>query len=465
MITITEVSKRKYEIHRDDVLLIEMELVFSPVSNKFHKIVDFIQDASKQLGDEFDDFFEKYVVDYKESKFDASVLLKSIPKMKKLCDKYLEKLNINFNNYVNIEKKSKNSIFFDAEELEKMIKASTYLKFYFVICQDLNMKPPIKFHKQIYNDLLSDLSNCEIIYKLFKLVSSKTYRYNISDKAMWDFLKLVHCKTTDMHVNTIFNFLMNNILVTCNADSNPIPYFSSVIDESIRWILNGVYKDSVVYSDTINTEDIHTISGKDNLLSYCYNDTIGKLVADASNYLEELGITDISNFNSIVSQLKEPSLLSNYIVFPILSKVFNIPYRYFRPIPTEHAYMLNLLTLHYLPDTLKNELQTLIKLLLYYNEEKPILKTTYKIKNYSEYFSTYKEFLGFKNLIFAYDFYSELIGKLARNKYIGFITGKQIMNFPLAKLEQNMIKFYNMYFSGDLDESFSQMREQMEKHM
>jgi hypothetical protein len=327
------------------------------------------------------------------------------------------------------------------------------------------MKLPVKFHKEVYTILIEPIAGCDIVFKLYKLVSSKTHRYNISDKTMWDYIRLIHCQTTDMHVNSIFNFLMNNILVTCQTTSNPIPYFSSVIDQSIKWLLRGVYKDSVIYSDTVQTEDIHTISGKDNLLSYCYNDTIAKLVTIASDYLEEVGITDIPAFTDKITKLQETSLIAFYITYPILSKILDIPYRYFRPIPTEHSYLLNILTYHYLPDDLKEEFSTLTKLLLHYNEEKRIVKTTYKIKNLQIFFKTFKTFLTFKNQEFPAEFLSEVIGKIARNKYVDFTTERPIINFPLAKLESDLITFYNRYFSGQLDETFVKMLDEIEKNI
>jgi len=465
MITIRETQKRKYDIKSDDTILKSISLISSTITNKFGIIAGFVEGMSKLLGKEFDDWFVEYITTYIDSGYDSKILLDRIDELKKHCDDYLEKVDINFNNYINREKVSKNSIFFDAEELENLIKASSYLKLYFAISQDIEMRPPLNTHKEIYNILIEKISGCEIVFKLFKLVSSKTYRYNISDKAMWDYIKLIHCKTTDMHVNLIFNFLMNNILVTCQTESNPIPYFSSVIDQSIKWILRGVYKETIIYSDTISTEDIHTISGKDNLLSYCYNDTIGKLLIDAGNYLEEVGIEDITKFNETIGKLKEPSLIAHYITYPILSKVFNIPYRYFRPIAVEHSYLLNILTLHYMPDELKEQMETVMKLMLHYNIEKPIVKTTYKVKDTDTYFKTFKKFLTFKSKVFPYDVFSDFIGKIARNTYVEFTTGNEIANFPLTKLESDMIRFYNNYFSNELDDVFSEMKKTMEKNL
>ena len=465
MIKIKETSKRKYSITSGGKEFADLDLVFSPVTNKFNKIVEFTEDASKKLGKKFDTWFEDFLLEYKTANYDYAVVKKHIPNLMKFCDQYLVKCNINFNNYVNISKVSKTSIFFDAEELEKLIKVSNYLKLYFIVHQDGRMKLPVKFHKEVYNILIGSLSDCDIVFKLFKLVSSKTHRYNITDKTMWDYIKLIHCETTDMQVMSIFNFLMNNILVTCDTQSNPIPYFSSVIDQSIKWILRGVYKESVIYSDTINTEDIHTISGKDNLMSYCYNDTIGKLVNLASDFLEEVEVTDVAAFSEVTTRLQETSLISLYVTYPILSRVLEIPYRYFRPIPVEHSYLLNILTHHYLPEAVKKKYPLITKLLLHYNKDKKIVKTTYRIKNLPIFFKTFENFMTLKNKPFACDLLSSVIGKISRNSYISFASEKQIANFPLSKLETDLITFYNSFFGGKLDSMFTSMLEEIERDM
>ncbi len=463
MINIKQNQKRNYTIFNDDKKIVDIELLFSPVSNKFNKIIETIEDISNKLGTEFDVFFSNYILEYIDNDKDTSFLLNKIDDLKNIADKYIDSLNIQFTNYVNREKSSKNSIFFDEEEIEKLIKCSTYLKLYFVICQDSELKTPINCHKEIYNTLIKDIST-EITFKLYRLVSGKTYKYNMSDKTMWDFLRLVHCKPTDMHVTAIFNLLMNNILVTCDTISNPIPYFNSVIDESIKWILNGVYKESVIYSDTINTEDIHTISGKDNLLSMSYNDTIGKLVLIASKHLEHVGIEDINLFNDIVSNLKNHSLIAHYITYPIISKIFNIPYRYFKPVQIEHSYMLNILLYHYLPSDFKNEMSLLCKLLLHYNTDKAVIKTTYKIKDTEYFFNTFQKFMTFKNYMYAYDFYSEIIGKLIRNKYNDFVNNKEYATLQNHKLEVDVINFYNNYFNDNYTDMFDSMKIEIEKH-
>jgi len=468
----TDAEKRKYKIHNvvttedgteTKTLVTSLDLVFSPITNKFPKLMEFLEDASDKLGPEFDQWFITMVADYKSTNYDYLVIKRNIPLLKNWCDQYLVKLNINFENYINRSKISKNSIFFDAEEIEKIIKASNYLKIYFIIAQDVEMKLVNKFHKETYNELIKDINNNNIIYKLFKIVSSKTYEYNYTDKYMWDYIKTIYCKTTDMHVFSIFNFLMNNILVTCSATNNPIPYLISVIDESIKWILKNIYKDAIIYSDTISTQDVYTIQGKDNLSSYAHNDTAGKLLIISYNQLETIGIDNIESFKSVLNGLKEISLFSNYITYPILSKVLDIPYRHFLTLSVSNSYLLNILLFSILPDEFKKKYPVMSKMLLYYNKQKPILKTTYKVKNIDVFTETIGTFLSFKNVNTPYDFYSNIVGKISRNTYSSFTSDQEIMNFPLAKLETDIVKFYNDYFDNRLDPLFDELRAKIDR--
>jgi len=466
MLKFEETGKRKYNINRivgEEVQLVTtLDLMFSPITNKFFRLTEFVEDCSLKLGEEFDTWFCTLITTYQNKKYDYSVIRDSIPQLKDYCDRYLELVGINFEDYINRSKQSKNSIFFDAHEIKKIIQASNYLKIYLVIGSDAKMKLSNKFHKETYNKLIKDVNDNNTIYKLFKIVSSKTYEYNYTDKYMWDYIKTIYCKTTDMHVFSIFNFIMNNILVTCSTQSNPIPYLISVIDESIKWILKNIYKDAIIYSETISTQDVYTIQGKDNLSSYAHNDTIGKLLIISYNQLENIGVEKIESFKNTIGALKEISLFANYITYPILSKVLDIPYRHFLTLSVSNAYLLNLLTHYLLPEDFKTKYPVLSRMLLYYNKQKPILKTTYKVKNIDVFTETLGTFLTFKNNIAPYDFYSSVIGKLSRNTYSSFVNEQEIVNFPLAKLEVDIIKFYNDYFDNRLDPLFDGLREKMD---
>lgn len=471
MIKFKETGKREYQIFNmipngetmQENLICKLDLQFSPISNKFFRLTEFVEDCSDKLGSEFDNWFVKLIGDYKASNYDYLIIKNNIPMLKEMCNKYLDKMNINFENYINRSKASKNSIFFDASEIKKMIQVSNYLKIYFIIASDVEMKLVNKFHKETYNKLIEEINTNSIVYKLFKIVSSKTYEYQYSDRHMWEYIKTIYCKTTDMHVFSIFNFLMNNILVTCNTTSNPVPYIISVTDESIKWILKNIYKDSIIYSDSVSSQDVYTIQGKDNLSSYSHNDTIGKLLVISYNELDKIGIDNIEKFKTNINSLKEISLFSNYIAYPLLSKILEIPYRHFMTLSVSNSYLLNLLVFSLLPEDFKKKYPVMTKMLLCYNKQKPILKTTYKVKSIDVFTETLGTFLGFKNNITPYDFYSSIVGRISRNAYASFSNDQEIMNFPLAKLEIDIVKFFNDYFGNRLDPLYDEMRVKIDR--
>lgn len=466
MIKFKETGKRQYDIMsiegKTEEKLVSLDLMFSPAINKYDKIYTVIEDCSEKLGKEFDDWFKKYITDFVESGFDYIVIKNNIPKIREFTEKYIDVLGIDFDDYINRDKISKSSIFFDEEEIKKIVLVSNYLKFYFTISHDNKMRLPTRFHKEIFKELVSPISDCDILFKLFKIVSSKIYKYHVTDAYMWEYIKMILCKTTDIYIVSTFNFIVNNILVVCEPESNPIPFLISVIDESIQWMLRGVYKDAVIYSDAINTEDVYSMQGKDNLKTYAYNDSIGRLVLNTYNALQGENISDV-DFNEAVKSKSEASLFSTYITYPILCKVLEIPYRHFITIPVEHGHLLNILLHQILPKEFKEKYPVIYKMLIHYNRERAIVKTTYKVKNMSHFTDSLGTFLGFKNMNFVYHFYSEIVGKLARNTYVNFKTGKEITNFPLAKLEENIISFYNDYFDGRLDPMFEEIKEKVEE--
>ncbi len=468
MIEFVETAKRKYDLfiikNDQKELVAKLDLKYNPIVNKFFLLAEYIQECSKLLGEDFDNWYCNLVKNYRDSNYDYQILKSNLPALKDWSNKCLEGMNVDFNNYINKSKASKNSIFFDAEEIKSIIEVSNYLKIYYSLVLDVNMNLSNHLHKDAYNYLVSPISTNDIIYKLFKIVSFKTFEYNRTDRYMWDYLESIYCKTADVHIYHMFNFVMNNILVTCSPKQNPIPYLISVIDESIKWILRSIYKDQIIYSDSISTQDVYAIQGKDNLSSYAHNDCVGKILISAYNQLEDVGVSDIEAFKTLLQGQTEMSLFANYITYPILAKVLEIPYRHFMTLSVSNAYMLNIFLYSILSDEFKKEYPIITKMLLYYNKQRPIIKTTYKLKSIDVLTRTLDTFIGFKNYDVPYDQYSSIIGKISRNTYSSFITGQDIASFPLAKLEGDFIRFYNNYFKHNgFEELYDELREKIDK--
>jgi hypothetical protein len=179
--------------------------------------------------------------------------------------------------------------------------------------------------------------------------------------------------------------------------------------------------------------------------------------------LENKGIENLEDFKNRLNGLKEISLFSNYITYPLLSKILEIPYRHLLTLSVANSYLLNLLLYDLLSDEFKKKYPTMVKMLLYYNKMKPILKTTYKIKDISTFVETASTFLGFKSMNNAYDLYSGICGKISRNSYSTVTDHQEVLNFPLAKLEVDMIKFYNLYFGEQLEPLYNELRNKIDR--
>lgn len=446
-------------------LIKEMELIYAPGSNKYDNMLNFVEKCSEVLGDPFNDFYIGTITNYMNSGKDIKIIQDAIPNIIKFCDEFIEKQNINFDDYIDITKKSKSSIFFDANEIKEVIRTACYLKVYYSLYKDMTMKISENFNREIFQNLVKNLTNSAIVLKLHKIVSSKTYEYNHTDKYMWEYIRNLCCKTPDMHISHIFNFIINYIIVTCEYDSNPIPYMISVIDESIKWILKSIYKESIIYSDTIATQDVACVSGKDNLESYAHNNTVAALTVLAYQSLENIFDSEskIENFKTTIETMKEHSVFAKYFTFPILSKLTDIPYRHFNTLSISISYLLNILMYDLLKGTeWEQKYPTLIKILTYYNIDRPITKTTYKLKNIPQFTATFKSFMGFKNLTAPYDIYSSIIGKINKNEYMSFMNNNTVPNFPSAKMEMEIIELYNNLFSGQLDNQLDELRNRLD---
>lgn len=453
----------------------EIELFLSPssVTNKFHIITDFLQRVSEHCGPEFDDWFIKLLKDCEDENLRAKAVTSSIDKMKKFSDDYITFKNTNYSQFVDESKAKKSSILFQANEIEHIIRLSSYLKIYSVISNNEKLKLGQKLHKDVYNKIASEMSNTDIIYKIFNVVKTKTFRYNMTDKFMWDYIKTIQCKDIGVHIIEIFNFIMNNILILCEEDKNPITYFVGVVDESVKWFLRSVYKGSIVYDDSVSTEDIQGIN-VDNLKTYCYNDTLGRLKGISYerlyNILEKENVTTLDQkelsdehlleFHNRISDINYISPLCECLVYPVLSKISQIPYHHFRTLSAEHAAIISSYMKELFVKVFKGEYKNLFSLLDYYPINQPSISTTYTIKSIHYYLEKQQKtmnFYGFNTKILPHKILCHFIGRVSRINFCNITTGKKLAGIPLSKVEIDMINFYTLYFADELEDKIQEM--------
>jgi len=479
LIKFLQPSPKECIIFNDEKQLATLVLVPSTVSNKFSIITKFVEEMSKR-SPEFTIWYEKFITDYISDEEKFLVVERNIPELKRFVNEYIDSRNIDFSQFVDESKSKKTSILFGIEEIKRISKLSGYLKVYGLISNSENIKLDQRSHKDIYNQLAADVLNSETAYKIFNVIKTKTFRYNLTDKFMWDYIKTVQCKTIDVHVIEIFNFIMNSILILCEEDRNPITYFVSVVDESVKWFLRSVYKSQVVYADSISTEDIQS-PNIDNLKTYSYNDTLGRLKGvayeqiyetfenEATQTFEEseepeVGDKGIVNFQNRLMEIKHISPLSEFIVFPILSKITSIPYNHFKTLSEDHAAILSVYVQNLMKKVFKKDYKNIIALLGFYPTNQASTITTYKLKIMSSFIniaSEHDNFYGFKTKIILGNILSYFVGRSSRVTFYDLLSGKKLGGVPLSKLEQEIIQFFVLWFSGKLEPEFEKMEKLM----
>lgn len=453
---------------------IKLMLLASSVTNKYFIVTKFIEGVAELHGEQFSDWFMTLLKDCENEDLRPKAIIDSIPKLKEYAGAYLDSLEIDFSQFVDESKVKKNSILFLPDEIEMIIRLSCYLKIYSSISNNEKLKLGQTLHREVYNKLANELVETDVVRKIYDVIKTKTFRYNLTDRFMWEYIKNVQGKDIGVHVIEIFNFIMNHILILCESNKNPITYFVGVIDESVKWFLRSVYKGSIVYDDSISTEDIQGIN-TDNLKTYSYNDTLGRLKGIAYEKVYELlqrqatlmvdnkedaGDENIISFHERASEIEFVSPLCETLVYPILSSITNIPYHHFKTLSPEHSAVISVYMQNLFRVAFTTDYKDLFTLLNYYPTRSPSLSTTYKIKAVHEFIAAqdaHQNFYGFNVKILPHALLCHYVGRVSRVDFCDILTGRKLGGIPLSKIEHSMIQFFTLYFAGKMENEIAVM--------
>jgi hypothetical protein len=470
LVKFEQVGPKQWSVTNEDYEPIDLFLLPSTVTNKYYIVTKFIEEVSKHCGEEFNNWFMQLVIDCHDEDKKAQTLINNVPQLKEYVNDYLNSQPTDYDKFVDMTKVKKNSILFEPAEIKKILYLSCYLKVYSVISNNEKLKLGQSLHREVYNKLADNITETEIVRKIYDIIKTKTFRYNLTDKYMWKYIKNVQGKDIEAHVIEIFNFIMNHILILCEQDKNPITYFVGVIDESVKWFLRSVYKGSTIYDDSISTEDIQGIN-TDNLKTYSYNDTLGRLKVIAYekiyNLLQRQSTMSTENDDQIVSlreraesEIEFVSPLCETLVFPILSQMTQIPYHHFRTLSPEHSCVISIYMQSLFRRVFGSEYKDLFGLLNFFPTRAPSMSTTYKIKGVHDYIQiqdSFQNFYGFNTKILPHTLLCHYVGRVSRVDFCDLFTGNKMGGIPLSKIEQDMVQFYTLFFSGRLEPQIDEM--------
>jgi hypothetical protein len=173
----------------------------------------------------------------------------------------------------------------------------------------------------------------------------------------------------------------------------------------------------------------------------------------------------IVQFHERLAEVENVSPICETLVYPVLSKMTDIPYAHFKTLSPEHSVVISV----YLQDLLKrvfvNEYSSLFSLLSYFPQKSPAISTTYKIKDIEEYINiqdSSKSFFGFNTKLLPNVFMSHYIGRISRIEFYNIFDGRKLAGIPLSKIETDTVLFYTNYFAGLLTPKIKELAKLMD---
>jgi len=462
------------------------------ILNKYESILEFSQllSDSPNRGKEYNewlwDILHKYDEAYKIDLLDKKpgserfkLIFDNIDKIKGFVDSFYQYIEFDFEKFADISNLTKGSIQFNTSDIKTILYVSAYMKIYCLISYSTKKALGLNLHRKIYNEITNDFVSTSVVEKIYNVVKTKTYKYNMTDRSMWEYLKNFQGKSIDSHIGETFNFLMNNIIVFCEYDKNPITFMVSVINNNSRWVLHSIYVHNIQYEGHLSTEDIHSITS-DNLKTYAYNDVLGQIKTLAYHKISQamtqkntdlsIDIDDENNdvlnkivdMNKRIDSIKILAPIHHCLTFPLLSDICDIPYYHLKTIEANHASIISMYLYDLLSQVFSNNFKYFFDILNYGVLKEPSISTTFQIK-YGDKFinkANNHKFYSFKSKTILHKLICHFIGVINRCKdgYINLKTGEIRDGFQINNLEPEIIDFYIYYCAGKFEKEVDKMR-------
>jgi hypothetical protein len=452
-------------------VIVELECT-SPSKTKFKHVKEIIGDLCSI--DWFEDWFVKLIDDYIESSRNAEIIQNNIPMFLKAAEEFVESKNIKFKNFSKPEKSSKTSIMFLPEEIEKLAVVSTALKLYSLFWFDSKLNLPENEHKEAYRKLVQPCVDMGTVEKIFNLIRTRVYISNITDRYMWELIKMFTQEVPESHIMSIFIFLMQSMIHNLNIEKNPVPFLIKIIDDSVRYMMRSVITEKFFYGESFGgSEDIYGSSvSKESFHVFCCNDVLSKAANAGMKILEENPKLSESEFIKIKDRLDDLSSLYpslKLVSLPIISKVLEIPYKFLLTSPPKHTVLASLFMYFLSSDILDKEHPIITEFLAATPKREANLYSTnssYKLRSIKQIINDPIPIFGFKSKPIKCDIMSSICGVLTTSKrnLNNLIDGHDLSKWTFKELENQMIKFFTKFYSNALDDKFLLMREKADEY-
>jgi len=465
--------KWKIENHHGK-LIHEFDFLKANYASKFFSVSELIDELNELYPRKFGSWFEKLLEKYIEQNYNSQVVLENCDKILEISKDYFYSKEIDYSRFVNRKKKSRTSVFFDVDDMEAIAIASTALKIYSLFSSDVNLKVTDNVNKLVFAKILSPCTEIETSNKIYQVIRSRICRSSVTDKVMWELIKLSIIETPESYTMIIFNYMMNSMFSTIDINNNPIPFLIGIIDEGLGWLISTAFVTNVLYGDSFGTsEEIYGSSfSKDSLYIYCCNDVIIKASKAALDIIENEYDISEKEFMEIQNRLDNVNSIHHHmkrITLPIASKVLEIPYKYLIMSPPKHVALIGILIHHCSTGNLGEKFPIIMEYLKTIPREKEFSmnKSSYKIKNKEYLINRDDRIFGFTSKKLRFDIISCNCGVLSSSKkdLYNIIDGKSLPKFNYQELEKDALDFYTDLYSGKLEEDFEKMRIKVDSYL
>lgn len=468
-LSLTSHSKRDWTLamHRGgvDTDIVRLSLKLSSATNRFDLVSKLFEDIST-VCPEFGPWYSAMLVKYMDEDLNAQIIIDEIPNFIEIANRYYVLKNIPVDTFVDMKKVSKTSIVFDPTDLKNLILSSICLKLYAPIFCDTELNLPENNHREVYSAFLG-VAGHTVIDKIYQTIRSRVFRRSITDRYMWDLVKIFMIETPESYTLNMFNFMMTSLLAILEIESNPIPFLVRTVDDSIRWMIMSMYKNQVAYGDNsagISADLYKSSKHSDILTVYCCNDTIGKIASSALDILEsEYNVTDDAalEVRSKLDNLKVVTPAMKCLTMPIISKVLDIPYSYLQAASPAHIVLLGVAMKYALETVAEGQYPAISSYLGSIPAADSVIKSTsYKYRNIVDLVNSKDDrIFGISSQNLRFHVMSNICGILIASKKSStdLVTGEKI-SISSTDIEDTALKFFMGLYSGRLNDLFEKMR-------
>ena len=138
------------------------------LTNKFEIIISSIQEMSKVIGGTFDEFIFRFLSDYQScdsNELRYNLLSKHVRTIAGFADYFIGNNGTNYAVFADESKRTDSSIFFDKNEIIKIVKLSEAFKVYSLV-SNTEIGLSEEYHRIIYNDLIGILKAGNLFSKI-----------------------------------------------------------------------------------------------------------------------------------------------------------------------------------------------------------------------------------------------------------------------------------------------------------